>query len=211
MTSTQPNSPSSADAARRGRRTLLLVAALFLIPLLVAFALYYGGVGFRPVGATQKGELIDPARPLPAVALPTADGGTTPSGFLRDKWTMLYVGDGRCDERCRAALYLTRQTRIALNKDAGRVQRVLLVTAHCCDREFLAREHEDLLVATLGGAGTEALLAPFPTYAGATVSEAGRIYLVDPLGNLLMSYAAGAPDRALLDDLRKLLRLSHIG
>ena len=43
------------------------------------------------------------------------------------------------------------------------------------------------------------------------VREAGRIYLVDPLGNLLMSYAPGAPDRALLEDLRKLLRLSHIG
>ena len=46
---------------------------------------------------------------------------------------------------------------------------------------------------------------------GVPVARAGRIYLVDPLGNLLMSYPARAPDRALLDDLRKLLKLSHIG
>ena len=44
-----------------------------------------------------------------------------------------------------------------------------------------------------------------------TVADAGRIYLIDPLGNLLMSYAPTAPDKALLSDLKKLLRLSHIG
>ena len=58
--------------------------------------------------------------------------------MLRGKWTMLYVGDGLCDDRCRKALYLTRQSRIALNKDMDRVQRVFLVTQRCCDRGFLA-------------------------------------------------------------------------
>ena len=39
----------------------------------------------------------------------------------------------------------------------------------------------------------------------------GRIYLVDPLGNLMLSYSAASPDKALLTDVKKLLRLSHIG
>ena len=56
-----------------------------------------------------------------------------------------------------------------------------------------------------------AILAPFPSYDGVPVSAAGRIYLIDPLGNLLMSYPASAPDKALLTDVKKLLRLSHIG
>jgi hypothetical protein len=43
------------------------------------------------------------------------------------------------------------------------------------------------------------------------LADAGRIFIVDPLGNLLMSYAATAPDKALLTDMKKLLRLSHIG
>ena len=190
---------------------LLLIAALFLVPLLIAFALYYGGVRFAPVATTQKGDLIDPARPLPEVALPVPGGRSLSPGFLRGKWTMLYVGDGRCDGRCRQALYLTRQTRLALNQDAGRVQRVLLATGNCCDSEFLARDHADLVVAMLTGSDSPALIAPFPLYDGVPVARAGRIYLVDPLGNLLMSYPARAPDRALLDDLRKLLKLSHIG
>jgi hypothetical protein len=48
-------------------------------------------------------------------------------------------------------------------------------------------------------------------YGGVPLAAAGRIYLVDPLGNLLMSYAPDAPDKALLTDVKKLLRLSHIG
>jgi hypothetical protein len=59
--------------------------------------------------------------------------------------------------------------------------------------------------------GAAALLEPFPVYDGVPIAAAGRVYLVDPLGNLVMSYSAAAPDKALLTDLKKLLRLSHIG
>jgi hypothetical protein len=148
---------------------------------------------------------------MPEVSLPKADGGETGTGFLHGKWTMLYVGDGSCDERCRKALHLTRQSRIALNKDMDRLQRVFLVTGNCCDRAFLAQEHPDLLVALLAGPDAARLLEPIPAYGDGPAGSAGRIYLVDPLGNLLMSYSAAAPDKALLTDLKKLLRLSHIG
>jgi hypothetical protein len=200
----------SPDTARSGRRVVVAIAALFLVPLGIAFWLYYGG-GWRPAGSTQRGDLIDPARPLPKVSLLDTTGHATPPDLLHHAWTMLYIGDGRCDERCRRALYLMRQSRIALNRDAGRVQRVLLVTRNCCDREFLAREHPDIMIAILAGPESAVLLAQFPTYDGTPATESGRIYLVDPLGNLMMSYSARAPDKALLEDLRKLLRLSHIG
>lgn len=199
------------DAVKRGRRQFLALAALFFVPLAVAFWLYYGPTGWRPVGGSNQGDLLEPARPLPSMALPTPDGGATDPGLLRGRWTWLYVGDGLCDDRCRKALYLTRQSRIALSKDMDRVQRVFLVTDRCCDRAFLAQEHPDLVVALVGTAEAAALLEPFPVYDGVPVGSAGRVYLVDPLGNLVMSYSAAAPDKALLSDLKKLLRLSHIG
>ena len=46
---------------------------------------------------------------------------------------------------------------------------------------------------------------------GVAPAAAGRLYLIDPLGNLVLSYSAAAPDKALLTDVKKLLRLSHIG
>jgi cytochrome oxidase Cu insertion factor (SCO1/SenC/PrrC family) len=202
---------TSRDAQRRGRRQLLALAAIFFVPLAIAFWLYYGPGSWRPSGGANKGDLIDPARPLPEIALPTADGAATAPGFLRGRWTMLYVGDGACDARCREALYLMRQSHIALNKDMDRVQRVFLVTGNCCDRDFLGREHPDLELVRVDDAAAAALLAQFPSYGGVPVGAAGRIYLVDPLGNLLMSYSAEAPPKSLLTDTRKLLRLSHIG
>jgi len=204
------NTPDPKSAPR-GRRQALLLAALFFVPLALAFWLYYGPAGWQPAGGASQGELLDPARPLPEVDLAITGGSPVDGHFLRGKWTVLYIGDGRCDERCRKALYLTRQTRIALNQDAGRVRRVFVAWGECCDDDFIEREHPDLVVAMLGGDDGKALLARFPVYSDGPVGTAGRIYLVDPLGNLLLSYPADAPDKALLTDLRKLLRLSHIG
>ena len=175
------------------RKQIWILIALFFAPLGLAFLLYYGG-GWRPSGSTNKGELISPPRPVPNASA------------WHGKWTLVYVGDGRCDERCRAALLLTRQTRLALNADMTRVQRVFLATGNCCDRTYLAAEHPDLGVEQVDDAAGAAQLAVFPDVAS------GSIYIVDPLGNLMMRHAPTAGlSKDLLEDLRKLLKLSHIG
>ena len=209
-----PSTPTHDDTQRRhqGRRQLVLLAALFFVPLLVAFWLYYGPGDWRPTGGTNKGDLVDPAVPLPAVDLARPDGTPAGNEALRGKWTIAYLGDGACDERCRKALYLSRQSRIALNKDMDRVQRVFLATGQCCDERFFTSEHPDVLLLRLGeDAGSRSLLDAFPVYDGVAPATAGRLYLIDPLGNLVLSYSAQAPDKALLTDVKKLLRLSHIG
>ena len=99
----------------------------------------------------------------------------------------MYIGDGRCDGGCRAALTLMRQTRLALNKDMIRVQRVFLTTGNCCDRAYLDTEHPGLTVARADNdAGATCLRFPDPTGAE------GSIYIVDPLGNLMMRHSRGA-------------------
>jgi cytochrome oxidase Cu insertion factor (SCO1/SenC/PrrC family) len=206
------NTPIADPQRRRGRRQLVLLASLFFVPLLVAFWLYYGDGTWRPAGGTNQGDLVNPAVPLPEVSLARPDGTRTPADFLQGKWTIAYLGDGACDERCRKALYLSRQSWIALNKDMDRVQRVFLATGPDVDAGFLAAEHADLLVALVGAdADSKVLLDQFPAYDGVAPTAAGRLYLIDPLGNLVLSYSAAAPDKALLADVKKLLRLSHIG
>jgi cytochrome oxidase Cu insertion factor (SCO1/SenC/PrrC family) len=197
---------------RRGRRQLLVLAAIFFVPLAVAFWLYYAPGGWRPTGGTNQGDLIQPAVPLPTVRLVRPDGAGVPTEVLRGKWTIAYLGEGRCDERCRRALYLSRQSRIALSKDMARVQRVFLATGTCCDQPFLRSEHPDLEVYVLGSdADSRTLLEEFPVLDGVPATMAGRLWVVDPLGNLVLSYSERSPDKALLTDVKKLLRLSHIG
>jgi hypothetical protein len=156
----------------------------------------------------NHGELISPARALPPTALlpvvPAPPAPATP--LFRGQWSLVYVGDGACPDECRQALYVMRQTRLSLNNDMTRVARVFLATAGCCARSFFEHEHAGLTVIDAGGADAQALLAQFPQQ-----QRAHTLFVVDPLGNLMMSYDARANPRGLLEDLKKLLRLSHIG
>jgi hypothetical protein len=192
------------DARRRGLQKLLLLAALFLVPVIVAFGLYYGG-GWRPSGSASHGELIVPARPLAASGLRHPDGTAAAADVFEGKWSLIYIGDGACDEACRSALVFGRQSRLALNNEMTRVQRVFLATGHCCDTDYLAAEQPGLIALDASSPEAAALLAQFP-------GERHRsLYIVDPLGNLMMRHDAHANDKGLLNDLKKLLKLSHIG
>jgi len=201
----------SADAPEpraRNRRTLLTIAAVFLLPLALAFVTYYG-TGWRPGAHVNHGVLISPPRPLPRVRLaPPAPADATqrtdPLGGGR--WSLVYIGHGDCDVACRRALYVMRQTRLSLNNDMTRVTRVFLATGECCAREFLAREHPGLVVLEAAGADGEALLRAFPA-----AGREHQLFVVDPLGNLVMSYDARQNPHGLLADVKKLLRLSQIG
>ena len=193
-----------SDSRVRGRRIFLIVAAVFLVPVAVAFTLYYGKL-WHPANSSSKGELINPARPLIVAGLRHPDG--TPAGpeVLSGKWTLIYIGDGRCDEACRNALVFGRQSRLALNNEMTRVQRVLLATANCCDQEYFSREQEGLIALDASSKEASALLAQFPE------EREHSLFIVDPLGNLMMRHDASHTTQDLLSDLKKLLKLSHIG
>lgn len=199
---------NTAGHPLRSRKQVWILIGVFFAPLMLAFLLYYG-LGVRPPGSTNKGDLINPPVTLPEVALPGAEDQKLPANILRGKWTMLFIGDGACDNRCREALTLMRQTRLALNDDMTRVQRLFLASGNCCDSNYLNQEQRGLLLGRIDNAEGQTLLETFPD--GAEARTAGRIYLVDPLGNLMMKYEADAPQKALLEDLKKLLKLSHIG
>jgi hypothetical protein len=199
-------SVAQSELRARNLRTLAMLAGVFLLPLLGAFWAYYG-TGWRPARHVNHGELIQPARPLPQVSLTAAVASMgEPGQLFRHKWSLVYVGDGQCAAACRNALYVMRQTRLSLNNEMGRVEQVFLVTAGCCASEFLTREHPGLRVLDATGAAAADLLSRFP--------DSGReqtLFIVDPLGNLMMRYDARQNPKGLLEDLKKLLALSHIG
>jgi SCO1/SenC len=197
---------------RRQRRMLLGLALLFFAPLGLAFFLYYG-LGWHPGGHLNHGDLIQPPLPLPDLSLREADpagagGGMTRAGFLKGKWTLLYYGSGSCPPACRTDLYDTRQVRAALGKDTERVQRVFLAKGDLSDRQLID-EHPDLTTVRATDAAAPLVRLLRQSQAGGAAE--GRIYLIDPLGNLMMSYAADASPKGMLEDLKRLLGLSHVG
>jgi hypothetical protein len=223
---TEHNSSNAAERSahdRRQRRMLIGVALMFFAPLALSFYLYYGTF-WHPGGRVNAGELIEPARPLPALALPLASPAAPPEApappraetkrgqtnpqFLKGKWTLLYVQQGRCDDECRRHLYDTRQVRLALDREMNRVQRVFIGDGDCCDLKELLATHPDL-IAIRASPADEPLLGLLPTRPGAVNSH--RVYVIDPLGNAMMFYEADARPKGMLEDMKRLLRLSSVG
>ena len=128
------------------------------------------------------------------------------AALFREKWALVYVGDGQCDEACKSSLYFMRQTRLSLNNEMTRVSRVFLASSQCCDREFLEREHPGLVVIDASGPQAAALLKVLPQ-----TDQARSLFIVDPHANVVMRYDTRDDPKGLLTDLKKLLKLSHIG
>lgn len=180
----------------RGRRQLLLMIALFLLPPIAAW-IAWNYLGERGVASTtNNGSLISPARPLARY-----------DELFTGRWLYVVYGNEGCDAACQQQLYVTRQTRIAVNKDMQRVRRLLLLDAPAEQSlaERLESEHQDLLVAVVN----KETRAQFQGENFDT--RGGQFFLVDPLGNLMMFYSADAEPRGVLRDLQKLLKISQVG
>jgi hypothetical protein len=182
-----------APRARHGGRPLLGLLLLFAAPLGIAFWLYYGS-SWRPASHTNHGRLIAPVVPVPGAA-------------FTGKWSLVVIGAGPsgCDADCRDTLIYARQTWLSLGKLTPRVQRVLLGGEGCCDTGYLQREHAGLVTLPSNAAGAAGLRQVFPA------PQSDTLFVVDPLGNLMMRYDVRDNPQGLREDLKKLLELSHIG
>jgi cytochrome oxidase Cu insertion factor (SCO1/SenC/PrrC family) len=182
------------------RSKFLLLIGLFAVPVVAAYLSYFG---LRPAGHTNYGELI-PVTPLQHTAGAAHDGTAMDIETLRGKWVMLHVGPSRCDATCSQQLYLMRQTRTALGKEQSRIERLWVLTDASAVDPVLLQEHPGLHA---WRASDAAFIEQFP----AAQSSAEHIYLVDPLGNLMLRFPAQPEPKLMLKDLKLLLKASQIG
>lgn len=191
---------------RRGRIQFILLAILFLGPLAAAWIMYFEPGGWRPTGAINHGILVDPPVMLPVVRV--ADNGPDGSdGDLHGRWTLLYLDGGECADRCRQALDISARTRLALGRRMVRVQRVYIAEGRLPEID-LSESQADLMVTDGSREDLRALLSALPA---ALPRDGSEILLVDPLGNLMMRFPLDEDPKGMLEDIKKLLRLSRIG
>ena len=207
MSSSTPDAPAEPDLAPRRRRARLVLIglfALFMGPILIAYALNVLYPGWAPFGTTNRGALIEPARSLSTEGLRSADGEPIGAAPFAERWTLVSVHRSGCGQACEQALVRMRQTRLALGKDAERLQRWLVVSdAGAAPVGELLRRYPGLRVL----AGTQTWTSAL----GARDATPGTIYLVDPQGYLVLRYDPALADDAMLKDLKRLLRISKIG
>jgi hypothetical protein len=203
MTATTMTPAARAPA----RRTLLLLAAVFILPFAIGTGLFW--LDWRPGKFANYGELLQPPLRLPDSGLRHVDGRPLPTAELHGKWLLVMPVSGQCDSTCQDTLQHLRQVHLALNKEQSRLQQVLIGRRNPDQGDDavwaeLAQRFPDLVLATtpadaarpdwtrlLGGAGHET-------------------YIIDPLGNAIMRYRDPVDKRGVLKDLERLLKYSWI-
>ncbi|MBC7945764.1 MAG: cytochrome C oxidase subunit I [Burkholderiales bacterium] len=181
----------------RGRIKLLLIALICAAPTVAAYLAYHF---WQPQSRVNYGELIEP-RPLPEGFLGDRQ---TQGTKLKGKWVMLTVDSGGCDAYCREKLYALRQVRLTQGREMDRIARVWLIDDKQQPEAALLADYDG--TALLHPENT-ALQQAFP----AEGSRRDHIYLIDPLGNLMMRYPKNADPSKIVKDLARLLKVSRIG
>ncbi|MGI9272374.1 MAG: SCO family protein [Woeseiaceae bacterium] len=189
------------DSPRKSARPqLLLIALVFFGPLLVAAWMYYGG-HFNPTAAgSNHGALLEPL-----VNLSEQVPGSELLAQSQGHWLLLYSNSESCTEACVEALYTMRQGRLMLGKEQDRLMRAFLHGDTLPDKVFLADEHQGLITTQ-----DENLSGLLNNKKPAELASGGY-FLVDPLGNLVMYFRPDIDPSEMVDDIKHLLRLSHIG
>lgn len=179
---------------------VLLVCAA---PVIASYFTYYV---IRPDGKRNFGELIQPQRPMPALATVALDGKQSTLPALQKQWLLVSVASGACDSACENHLYLQRQLRESLGKEKDRVDWVWLIPDGVAPPAALLPGLKQATVLQVDGGVLAQWLQPTE---GHTLAE--HLYLVDPMGNWMMRFAPGMDAHAAAKakkDIDRLLRAS---
>ena len=193
------------------KNQLVLLVLLFLVPPVAAYVLFY--VDYRPTSGANYGQLISPSKPITDMLLATSDGQKFKFSDLRKKWVLLYIGGSRCSEACSDNLYKIHQVRLAQGKNTERVISVYIAPEQALQSELdnINGKYPGILLLLAQPDVFVNLVDQFKNDAQAVLQGSERVYIVDPLGNLMMSYDAGADPSGIRKDLKRLLKLSQIG
>ena len=185
------------------RLKLIGVFFAFAGPLLIASALYFGQDWFE-FDSTARGFLLPTGQTLNSAdfRLLKTDKKLKPNDnpLLDGRWLLLFNGNTDCDLYCQANLFKIRQAKLVLGRDAARVRTVYLLPAARLGRNL------------------ETLLVQYPTLSVYRISDMARpimaqnqVYIVDPIGNLVLRYPSDVYSRDIIKDIKRLLKVSKIG
>lgn len=203
--------PTSENKKKKGQLTLIGIFAIALVPMLLASYMYFNNV-LVPSGRTNHGTLILPPLSLEEIGFYDASGKAISTQDLEEKWALFIVTEGDCAKPCQQAIYEARQVNVALHKDSDRVRRYFIAPDQ--EREQLtslelAQRYPQMQTLTADSARISQMIEK--TWAEQRETEHAYTLVVDPMGNIMMYYDRQNTGKQLLEDLKRLLKVSRIG
>ncbi|CDM22881.1 Probable transmembrane protein [Castellaniella defragrans 65Phen] len=202
---------TTATARRRSIRPLIAILLVSLAPLVFALLAYYvPSLGLRPGTRTHYGQLIEPQRPIPGdLDLRDAQGRPYDLNRLKGQWLLISTGPGACPESCVRGLFVLRNSHASQGKEVDRLERVWFITDDAPPAAVVGEAYAGTHVLRADPARLAAWLAPEAADPAAALAQG--LWIVDPLGHLMMRFPDAQQPEAVRDDIRTLLRNSRIG
>lgn len=192
--------------------TLILLLVVCVSPFVISWVLL-NFTDVSKIGVSHNGILIDPPRPIENFQLSNPAAPESKEFSLHGKWSLVYLLDGSCDANCQENIYKMRQIRLATSKYAHRVQRLVIHTTENTEL-FTAEQINDYqgqLMLFNGMLQKPEYEDLFKIDANDEPFSQQRLYLIDPLGNLMMTFPSGVDPRGIIKDMKRLLKYSRVG
>lgn len=173
---------------------------LLFSPVVISYTLFF--MGYRP-GSVNYGDLVEIEKLTGSAGVTQDTNKILRMRDLHGKWIMLTIDSGNCDEACQLKLYYMRQVRTMQNKEMNRIERLWLIDDNVRVDPELFKNYEGTLF--VNAQGSE-LLEQIPT----RESQRKHIYLIDPMGNLMMRFPEKLEPRKMSDDIKRLLQVSQM-
>lgn len=200
----EPNHESHTGGRRLA--PVLMLFAVFLFPLVGGWLLYTFPA-LVPTGRTNHGELVQPPRQLPAVALTSLQPDVIATQDLLGKWLLVWTPPADCGANCAAGVVRLTQLYLAVGKDGPRLRRVVIGSGEPSVWNELDRDYTGTVFVTGPEPSVQRLLL---TLQG-TDDRREAYYFIDPAGTIVMRYPASANPKGMLKDLERLLKYSWLG
>ncbi|GAA0779527.1 hypothetical protein ABRY95_05310 [Castellaniella ginsengisoli] len=202
---------TTAPAPTRSIRPLIAILLVCLAPVVLALLAYYvPSLGLRPESRTHYGELVNPQRPIPAdLALRDEQGRPYDLNQLKGQWLLISAGPGACPESCVRGLFVLRNSHASQGKAVERLERVWFIIDDAPAAPVVGEAYAGTHILRADPARLAAWLAP---EAEDPVEALARgLWIVDPLGHLMMRFPDAQQPEDVRDDIRTLLKNSRIG
>ena len=186
----------TATSRSNSRRNLLLIAAIAFVPMFIAYGVFFFAPELIPQNTTNRGQLMSP---------PVDLTGKLP---VTEDWQLVLVPRSACANDCTDLIHQTRQIHIALGKNADRVSRSVIFSAPISGEinAQLEDAYPELSILI-----NPQIMEVFRLSQPENSSSPFVVYVVDPLGQLVMAYDVETVGKPLLLDLKHLLKVSSIG
>ena len=175
------------------RKEFWMLLAMFILPIAFGTLFFYANPNYFSKSTINYGELV-----RPVIATDESDIEIDGGASLQGMWTMAYVSS-RCDEACEKAVADMKTIRTLMNADMRRIQRMIIIKDNSTPKSY----DNDLVKARVSSQKLTLSLNKYTENA---------IYLIDPIGNIMLYYEPQNIDiRLVIKDLKRLFKYSRIG